>query len=94
MTKLTVVLHPSIKFKGIPRQFEGEFSGKTLISAIDELLQPYPQLRELALKSGKKRPGILYISQGAELASLGMLDIILDGDEKIEVKIVPILHGG
>jgi hypothetical protein len=47
---------------------------------------------ELCLKNNKPKPGILYIAEGTELSSLGLLDNKLD--EEIEIRIVPILHGG
>ncbi len=94
MTLLRIKLHPSIKIKDKPTEFEGEFSGIKLIEAMNKLLSKYPQIHQLCLKDNHKKPGILYISDGAELASLGMLDTVIGDDEYIEVRIVPILHGG
>ncbi|MCY3410481.1 MAG: MoaD/ThiS family protein [Candidatus Heimdallarchaeota archaeon] len=94
MTRLIVQLHPSIKFDNTPREFSGEFSSITLIDAIGQLLKDFSQLYEYCTSDGKRKPGFLYISDGAELSSLGMLDTIIGEEEEIVVKIVPILHGG
>lgn len=94
MTIVSVSIHPSIRIKDLPGKFEGEYSKVTLMHAMSDLLGKYPELFELCMKQEGRKPGILYISEGAELGSLGMLDNIIGEEDKIEVRIVPILHGG
>ena len=94
MTRVILRIHPSIKLPDVPLQFEGEFENVPLIQAISTLLQPYPAMAEQCLNKNKKKPGILYISEGSELGSLGLLDAVIGEEEEIEVRVVPILHGG
>ena len=92
MPTLRIKVHPSIHVKGTPSLIEGDFADTTILGAMNSLLNSYPELSDLCLKDKKAKPGILYIAEGAELASLGLLNNKLD--EEIEIRIVPILHGG
>ncbi len=92
MPTLRIKVHPSIHVEGTPSVIDGEFKEITILEAMNSLLDSYPDLMNLCLKDKKARPGILYIAEGAELASLGLLDNKLD--EELEIRIVPILHGG
>lgn len=92
MPILRIKVHPSIHIQGTPSLIEGEFKDITIIEAMNSLLDSYPELSDVCLKEKKAKPGILYISEGTELSSLGLLDNNLD--EEIEIRIVPILHGG
>lgn len=94
MTKVSVSIHPSIRVKDLPGKFEGKYSNVSLKQAMSDLLGKYPEIYELCMRENGRKPGILYISEGAELGSLGMLDNIIGEEERIEVSIIPILHGG
>ena len=92
MPIIRIKVHPSIHIQGTPSVLEGEFNEITILDAMNSLLESYPDLLELCLKDQKPKPGILYIADGTELASLGLLESNID--EEIEIRIVPILHGG
>ena len=92
MPILRIKVHPSINVEGTPSVIEGEFEEISILEAMTSLLDSYPDLSDLCLKGKKVKPGILYIADGTELASLGLLNSKLD--EEIEIRIVPILHGG
>ena len=92
MVTLNLKLHQSLWQNDEPHEFTGSFENLTIIEAIRQLLKEYPKILELCLSNGKKRPGILYIAEKVELASLGLLENQLDED--LEIRIVPVLHGG
>ena len=86
VTKVRIKLHASIKVDG-PNVFEGDYENIQLIEAMDDLLNKHPQVKELCMGDKKKKPGILCISAGAELSSLGLLDSIIGEEEEIEIKV-------
>ena len=92
MARLKLKLHQSLRVKDEPYEFEGEFESGTLISNMRKLLKNNPNILDLCLSEKGRKPGILYISGQTELSSLGLLDEQLDED--IDLRIVPILHGG
>jgi len=74
-----------------PEKINAEVEG-ILIDAIKEMISPYQEIYSQLFNSNKIRPGILYISNQLELSSLGLLEEEIDED--MEIKIVPVLHGG
>jgi hypothetical protein len=81
-----------MRIEGEPSEFSGDFEGTTIIDAIVALVTPYPKIAELCIENNGKKPGLLYISDKVELASLGLLNESFD--EELLVRLVPILHGG
>ena len=92
MARLKLKLHQSLRVENEPHEFEGEFESGSIINNIRELLMKNPKILELCLSEKGRKPGILYLSGKTELSSLGLLDEQLDED--IELRIVPVLHGG
>lgn len=92
MTILAIKIHQSLWIEGEKNSFSGDFNGKTILEAMNALLEEAPKIKELCLKDNKRRPGILYIYDKTELASLGLFDELFTED--LLVRIVPILHGG
>lgn len=92
MVKIRIQLHKSMRIPNQPYSFEGDFENITLIEAINKLLKDNIEIYKLCLKDGYKKPGLLYFSNDVELSSLGLLETNIDED--IEIRIVPILHGG
>ena len=92
MARLKLKLHQSLRVKEEPYEFEGEFESGSVISNIRQLLENNPNILDLCLSEKGRKPGILYLSGKTELSSLGLLDEQLDED--LELRIVPILHGG
>ena len=92
MVNLRLKLHQSLRVEKEPFEFEGEFESGTLIENIRDLLKNSPTISDLCLSDRGRKPGILYLSGRTELSSLGLLEELMDED--IELRIVPILHGG
>ncbi len=92
MPNLIIKIHKSISIPNLPIKFQGNYSGVTILEAINKLLDNYKDIKELCIVNGSPKPGILFIAKGAELKSLGLLNNKLDED--LEIRIVPVLHGG
>ena len=89
--KLTLKIHRSLREINEPEKINADVEG-ILIDAIKEMISPYQEIYNQLFDSNKRRPGILYISNQLELSSLGLLEEEIDED--MEIKIVPVLHGG
>ena len=94
MPTIKVKIHQSLRVKDHSYEFEGAFTGIRIIDAISSMLENTPGLIINCLKDGNKRPGILYLVDKTELASLGLLESSVDDWEDIEIRIIPVLHGG
>ncbi|MHA2029925.1 MAG: hypothetical protein ACW99Q_11075, partial [Candidatus Kariarchaeaceae archaeon] len=92
MPKLKIKLHQSLRLVEFPFEFESEFNSGSIIDCMRDLLSGYPVIIDMCLTDKGRKPGLLYISGNTELASLGLLEHNLDED--LEIRIVPILHGG
>ncbi|MHA2249852.1 MAG: hypothetical protein ACXAD7_05795 [Candidatus Kariarchaeaceae archaeon] len=94
MPTIKVKIHQSLRAEDQNHEFEGTFTGIRIIDAIGSLLENTPGMRDNCLKDGNKRPGILYLVDKTELASLGLLESSVDDWNDIQIRIIPILHGG
>ena len=93
MAILKIKLHQSLWIEGENHEFSGEVEQLTIIDSIKKILKDNPKVLSACLTSEfTKKPGILYISGKMEIASLGLLNQIMDED--IDLRIVPVLHGG
>ena len=92
MPTLKIKLHQSLRIQGQPFEFFNSFESGSILDNIRNLLNSNPEILGLCLSEEGKKPGILYLSNKTELASLGLLENQLDED--LEIRIVPILHGG
>lgn len=92
MVKLKLKLHQSLRIEEESYKFEGDFDSGTVIENMRKLLKTNLAILDLCLTEKGRKPGILYLSGKTELSSLGLLDELMDED--IELRIVPILHGG
>ncbi|MHA1345372.1 MAG: hypothetical protein ACTSVO_00465 [Candidatus Heimdallarchaeaceae archaeon] len=88
---LTLHLHPSISSDN--HILKGETSSEmTLLESIILLLNKNKNTSELLIIGGDIRPGYLLISEKIELRTTKKLFNKIDSN--IEIKIVPISHGG
>ena len=94
MTKVTVIIHQSLRVEGDKFEFQNEFTNISLLGAIIELLKKSQGLSAACLENGRKKPGLLYFSDKVELSSLGLLETNVDETDDTIIRIVPILHGG
>ena len=92
MPTLKIKLHQSLRVHGEPFEFFDSFRSGSILDNIRNLLHHNPQILDLCLSDKGKKPGILYLADKTELASLGLLECELEED--LEIRIVPILHGG
>ncbi|MCE7733780.1 MAG: hypothetical protein GPJ54_02810 [Candidatus Heimdallarchaeota archaeon] len=92
MPILKIKLHQSLRIKGEPHEFSESFNSGTIVNNMRKLLSNQPAILDLCLSHKGRKPGILYLSEKTELASLGLLESELNED--LEIRIVPILHGG
>ncbi len=90
---LKVNLHQSmpVKNKMIDRTFNIS-DNLSLKNAIIQLLEQYPEVYSYLVKDGDIRPGFLLISGKIELRTTGKLENKLT--ENMEIRIIPISHGG
>lgn len=92
MPVLKIKLHQSLRIKGEPHEFSTSVNSGTIVDNMRKILSNQPEILDLCLANNGKKPGILYLSENTELASLGLLESELEED--LEIRIVPILHGG
>ncbi|MHA2169822.1 MAG: hypothetical protein ACXAB7_08015 [Candidatus Kariarchaeaceae archaeon] len=92
--RVKLIIHQSLRIQGHDHVDEGDFEKSSVLEAIESLLRHSPELTETCLKSGDRRPGLLYLSGKTELASLGLLNTNVDEWNHLEIRIIPILHGG
>ena len=90
--KITVLLHPSIPSKG--KILTGQISNTTLlIDGIISILCKDKQASAIIFDNNNNiRPGFLLLSNKVELKSTGLLNSYISSD--LEIKIIPISHGG
>ena len=92
MVVFTLQIHPSIREPDVPSKIKVDVEQMTILTAIDVALQKYPKLSTLILDNGKMRAGLLVFADKTELTSMGLLDSEIN--ESLNIRIVPILHGG
>lgn len=92
MPSLKIKIHQSLRVEGQPYEFEGSFDSGTILENMKNLLSTHKLIFDLCLTAKGKKPGLLYLADKTELASLDLLDQNMDDD--MDIRIVPILHGG
>ena len=92
MPTLKIKLHQSLRIQDEPYEFSDLFNSGTIVDNMRKLLHNQPEILDLCLSNKGKKPGILYLLDKTELGSLGLLENELEED--LEIRIVPILHGG
>jgi hypothetical protein len=94
--KFTLEIHRSLRNPEDPSHLNLEIinTQKTYMQIISEMLEELPNIKSEVVLNNRPKPGILYIANQSELNSLGILNQKVDVSEDIEIKIVPILHGG
>ena len=93
--ELKIKIHRALRDVNDEEMFVIEFKTPIKLStAIQKCLRNSPKLLAQIFKEDKPRHGILFFSENAELSTLGLLDKAIDVLENMEIKIVPIMHGG
>lgn len=89
--KIIMHIHPSIPSDS--DFLQGEFEeGTKLLEGIVSILSKDQKISKIILSNCNIRPGFLFISDKTELRTTGKLDEIINED--LEIRIIPISHGG
>lgn len=89
--KLTLILHPSIRSDNCI--LEGSISGETtILDGILSIIKTDDGVANTLILDDKLKPGHLLISNKIELKTTGKADNLITSD--MEVRIIPISHGG
>ncbi len=89
--KIVIQIHPSIPSDSDILQ--GEFEeGTNLLDGIISILSKDQKISKIILSNGEIRPGFLLISNKIELRTTGKTRDPIT--ENLEIRIIPISHGG
>ncbi len=89
--KLVLKIHRSLRNPEDPEVIEHQGEG-ILRALILQAVSNHVFIRDVLFEGERLKPGILYIYNGTELSSMGLLEEQIEED--MIIKIVPILHGG
>ncbi len=88
---ITIILHPSIPSD--IRLIEGEINSETiLLDGLLSILSQYEKVANVLISESDVRPGYLLLSNKIELKTTRKLYSPITSD--MEIKIIPISHGG
>ena len=88
---ITIILHPSIPSD--VKLIKGEINSETiLLDGLIQLLSKYEKVTSILLDESDIRPGYLLLSNKIELKTTRKLYSPVISD--MEIKIIPISHGG
>ena len=89
--EIIIQIHPSIPSDS--NFLQGEFEEETkLLEGIVSILSKDQNLSKIILNNGEIRHGFLLISNKIELRTTGKMDESIT--ENMEIRIIPISHGG